>query len=261
VRLDSPIVLAVAGTLAIHVIFGVVADALVVLYPPVPDPPPAPRIEIVDIELPPIVKPPPPPVKPPEPERHDPPPPPKAAVQHVRAPEPPVEPPSAPPPPPNTPPDPEPGGAPVISEPDIAPAATGVGVAVGPRNTGHVGRGGTGTGTGGGSGSGAAELPKPMSVATIKTRAMPRGDYSYQEAKDYPLEAKQLGIEGKIRVKLVVDEHGAVKSAVLLNSLGHGLDELALRRANLIVFDPAKDTDDRPVTSVVVWTFDLTLPK
>ena len=39
------------------------------------------------------------------------------------------------------------------------PAATGVAVAKGPRNTGHVGRGGTGTGTGAGSGSGSADEP------------------------------------------------------------------------------------------------------
>jgi protein TonB len=258
VRWDSPFVLATAGTLAIHVILAVGGDALVVLYPPMPDPPPAPRIEIVDVEVPPIVKPPPPPAKkqveePVKPDLT------KPAVTHHVQPTEHVEPPPNVPPP--TTPDPEPsGGAPVITEPDIAPSATGVPVAKGPRNTGHVGRGGTGTGTGSGEGSGTAELP-PVSVATIKTRANPRGDFSYGLLKDYPTEAKQLGIEGQIRVKLIVDEHGAVKSATLLNRLGHGLDELALRQANLIVFDPAKDTDDRPVTSVVVWTFDLTLPK
>jgi hypothetical protein len=52
-----------------------------------------------------------------------------------------------------------------------------------------------------------------------------------------------------------------VKSAVLLNKLGHGLDELALERAKKIQFDPARDTDDKPVSSVVVWTFNMTLPK
>ena len=52
-----------------------------------------------------------------------------------------------------------------------------------------------------------------------------------------------------------------MKSAVLLNKLGHGLDELALARARQIEFEPARDTDDHPVTSVVVWTFNMTLPK
>jgi protein TonB len=143
--------------------------------------------------------------------------------------------------------------------PDVAPAATGVAVAKGPTAQ-RVGRGGAGTGTGAGSGSGTGEIAA-MSVATIKTRALPRGDYSYEESKDYPADARRLGIEGKIRVKLIVDDTGAVKSAQLLNKLGHGLDELALARATRIAFDPAKDTDDKPVASVVVWTFNMALPK
>ena len=252
--------LAVAGTLAIHLIIAVFFDALVVLYP-MHEEPPAPRLELVDVEVPPIVTPPPPPVPQAAP---IPAPAPAAHVAHVAHAAPAHVPEAAPvehvlqhPEP-----TPEPtGGAPVISEPDLAPSATGVGVAVGPRTTGHIGRGGHGGGTGTGTGAGSAVEMAPMSVATIKQRAMPRGDYSYQEAKDYPEEAKQLDIEGKIRVKLVVDEHGAVKSAVLLNRLGHGLDELALRRASSIVFDPARDSDDHPVASVVVWTFDMTLPK
>jgi TonB family protein len=101
-----------------------------------------------------------------------------------------------------------------------------------------------------------------MSVATIKKRALPKGDYGYFDAgKDYPAEARQLGIEGTIRVRLVVDETGVVKAKVLLNKLGHGLDELALERASRIQFTPAVDTDDKPVSSVVIWTFNMTLPK
>lgn len=99
------------------------------------------------------------------------------------------------------------------------------------------------------------------SIATIKTRAMPRGDFAYSLVKDYPSEAKQLGIEGKIRVKLIVDERGAVTAATLLNRLGYGLDEQAARRAKELIFDPARDTNDQPVRSVVIWTFEFTLPK
>jgi periplasmic protein TonB len=249
---EKPAVLAIAGTLAIHVLLVTFADAMVVLHPPIPDPPPAPKIEMVDVEVPPVVKP------PPE-KQPDVPPPPQTIVHHLAASHAPAPVASEPPPP--TPPPPDSGGAPVVTEDNIAPSATGVPVAVGRRTTGHVGRGGTGTGTAAGSGAGSADTPAPMSVATIKTRAMPRGDYSYEQEKEYPAEAKRLGIEGKIRVKLIVDENGRVKSATLLNRLGHGLDELALRRANAIQFAPAKDTDDRPVTSVVVWTFDLELPK
>jgi TonB family protein len=143
------------------------------------------------------------------------------------------------------------------------PSATGIPVVGGKRPGDAIGRGGTGTGNGAGSGAGpATELPKPVSIAVIKKNAMPKGDFGYIDAaKEYPPEAKALGIEGPIRVRLLVDETGKVKSAVLLNKLGHGLDELALAKAKEIEFEPARDTEDKAVSSTVIWTFRMTLPK
>lgn len=266
-RPDSPFVLAIAGTFALHLLLIMGADALIVLNPPELRRP-TPSVELVDIELPKELPPPPPPVQPPEPEPEPeakPPPPPDAPRPEPRvakAATPP--PPSAEPPPPPTDTPPDPGGAPTVAMPDIGPAATGVPVAPGPKNPGPIGRGGSGGGTGAGSGAGAGPelVPMPISIATIKTLALPKGDYGYLDIKkDYPPEAKRLGIEGAIRVRLTVDAQGKVKSAVLLNRLGHGLDELALSRAKQIEFEPAKDTEDRAVASVVVWTFTMTLPK
>jgi protein TonB len=100
-----------------------------------------------------------------------------------------------------------------------------------------------------------------VSIATIKTPAKPRGDYGFDAAKDYPPAAKQQGIEGQIKVRLLVDAQGKVAERRLLNKLGHGLDELALARAARFEFEPARDTDDRPVASTVIWTFTFTLPE
>jgi TonB family protein len=240
VRWDSPFVLAAAGTLAIHVILVTASDAIVVTHPAGRWVAP-PHVELVEVEVPPVVAPPPPPVAPPEP-----------APESKPAPRPRVA--RAEPVPS--------GGDEVVHMDDIAPAATGVGVAVGKRSTGHIGRGGTGGGTGAGSGAGSAELARPVSVAVIKTNAVPKGDYSYFGAgKDYPSEAKALGIEGPVKVALVIDEHGKVVSRALINKLGHGLDELAMERAGKLEFVPAKDTDDKPVVSQLTWTFTFTLPK
>jgi protein TonB len=261
--------MALAGTLAIHVILLVAADAMIYYHPYKPAPP-APRVELVQVEVPPIVKrePPAPVVREePKPQPRDEPSAPRPAAartQAIRTPAPSSEPPPVAPDTPLTPTtDSAPGGDQVVTLDDASPGGVGVPVAVGKRTTQHVGRGGSGGGTGAGSGSGAGDAaPPPVSVATIKKRALPRGDYAYFDAgKDYPPEARQLGIEGPIRVRLVVDDQGQVKSAVLLNKLGHGLDELALERAKKIQFDAARDTDDKVVTSVVVWTFNMTLPK
>lgn len=261
-RWDSPIVLVVSGTIAVHTLFLTFIDAAIVTHPP-------PKHEVAKhIEYIKIIKEPPPLPKPIVQARAEPPPikdtPKPRTRTTVREPvrqiqQPPQPPPTdVPPLPANVP----TGGEPTVQMPDIAPSATGVPVAVGKRNT-QIGRGGTGGGTGAGVGTGTADhAPPPVSVATIKQRALPKGDNSYFDAgKDYPAEARQLGIEGPIRVRLVVDDKGKVASAVLLNRLGHGLDELALDRAKKIEFDPAKDTDDKAVTSVVVWTFNMTLPK
>lgn len=196
-RWDSPFVLATAGTFAIHLVLLTAGDAIVAYNPP-KKPEPAPRIEVVDIEPPAVMKPPPPPViqepvvKPPDPE---------PVVEQkktvartqvrpaVRATEPP--PPTTTEPPPvasDTP----AGGEQVVQMENIAPSATGVGVAVGKRTSERVGRGGVGGGTGMGVGSGEAPPPAPRSVATIKKRAMPKGDYSYWSAgKDYPPEDRK----------------------------------------------------------------------
>lgn len=263
-RWDSPFVLSIAGTIAIHLLLLVAADAITV-YNPYRPAPPAPRIEMVEIEVPPaIVAEPPPPIAPVEPiKQPDPPPQPKVVAKtQVKAMPAIAEPPRTTEPPPTADPNGLPGGDQVVTLDSAQAGGIGVPVAVGKRTSERVGRGGQGGGTGAGSGSGAAEAPKPMSVATIKKRALPKGDYGYFDAgRDYPPEARQLGIEGPIRVRLLVDDKGKVVTRVLLNKLGHGLDELALKRAAEIQFEPALDTDDRPVSSVVIWTFNMTLPK
>jgi len=223
--------------------------------------PPAPRT--TPPKKPPPEPPKPPPTPPPTPAVKPPPTPPvrHRAVQHVQAqpprpetPEPPVPPPPGPPPAPGG------GDGEVFHLPDqTVPGDIPI-----PSGHGH-GHGGTGTGQGGGQGAGTGSgtaPPAPVSIAAIKTAAKPKGDYSYFGAgKDYPAEARRLGIEGVIRVRLLVDKTGKVSTRRLLNKLGHGLDELALARAATIEFEPARDEQDRPVASVVVWTFHFTLPK
>src|SRR5262249_26172671 len=151
---------------------------------------PPPKIDLIDIEVP--VKPaPPPPIEQPKvakslvkpaiapPARRVQSAPPKADPLPPQAPQAPVDE------------RPDPGGAPVYKMDDIAPGAVGTMQGAGTRK--EVGRGGTGTGTASGVGSG-SEPTRAVSVATIKTRAMPRGDYDYVSTKDYPAEARQLGI-------------------------------------------------------------------
>jgi|GEM_PF-6914673 len=170
------------------------------------------------------------------------------------------------PPPPDTPENPDP--APGIGTddqpyklPDPVPGGS-----FGTPKTGTQGpRSGAGTGGGGskrGHGKpGPPPPPKPVSIAAIKQRAMPIGNTDFIQEKDYPAAARQKGIQGQVKVKLVVNESGRVISRVLIKRLGYGLDQLALRYAKRLRFTPAVDTNDKRVASTVVWTFTFTLPK
>jgi len=55
----------------------------------------------------------------------------------------------------------------------------------------------------------------------------------------YTETARALGIEGKVRVEVTVDEEGRVVSVRVLQGLGHGLDEAAVEAARRASFEPA----------------------
>jgi protein TonB len=152
--------------------------------------------------------------------------------------------------------------APVWVMPDQGPGGT-VPVARGTPTTRRAGAGGAGTRTEGKSRRPRGRrTPIPVSVASIRKRPKPIGNTDFIDAhKDYPAEAKRQGIEGSIKVRLVVDAKGQVAEQKLVNRIGYGLDELALRLAKRLRFEPAIDTDGRAVAAVVVWTFHFTLPR
>jgi TonB family protein len=231
------------------------------------------EMEIVEVPPPPPVTPP-PPVPEPEPEPDT-------------APEPETAPPPEPPPPraqprvqprtetlqPPTPEPPAPGPvttsdapAPVVRLDGIAPGGIGaVPVAVGTPTSRKVGRGGTGTNTTGGgdgqTGATGAPVVAPVSIASIKKRAQPLNADIIDTRGMYTPDAKRLALEGQIKVRLVVDESGRVVQRRLLTKLGYGLDEAAMTKAAELRFEPAIDTNDKPVQSVVIWTFTFVMPE
>lgn len=258
-------VLAIVGAIALHVIAFVSFDA-VITYTPKRKIEIPPRIEMIDVSLP----------EPAPPKPAEPPPPSKAVEPPTPAPTPApakparvasAQPKSTPapttnePPPPSAPPSSASEGGHEqtynLPEGDVAESLG----KHGPKTDDRIGPRGKGSGAGPGDGSGSGAVAPIASIAAIKTLAKAKGDFSSFGDKDYPSEAKSLGIEGQIKVQLVVDETGHVKRKRLLTKLGHGLDELALARAATLLFEPALDTDGNPVTSVVVWTFDMAIPK
>jgi TonB family protein len=79
----------------------------------------------------------------------------------------------------------------------------------------------------------------------------------------YPRDAEALGIEGDVKLRVSLDEHGSVRELAVLSGLGHGLDqaaEHALR--SQCRFAPAIDSDENPMAYVIAsYTFHFELPR
>jgi protein TonB len=198
------------------------------------------------------VKPPPPPPPPPPPEKPKPPPPPPpprtlAKVGAETAKE------EAPPP--------EPAGADGFEDlggVSLGNAAGGAeGVALGTASKSAAGAAGSPTAkpttrkvqqltTAGGD-----ESRAPLVYATPKVRFIPKKE-------DYPMQARQAEIEGLVRVEVTIDETGKVIAARALNSLGYGLDEVAVNYAKKWLFEPAT-RGGKPVIGKKILPFRFSL--
>jgi TonB family protein len=77
----------------------------------------------------------------------------------------------------------------------------------------------------------------------------PNGD------ENYPPEAKRLGIEGFVRIKLGIDERGNVVYAKVVEKAGHGFDEAATKAMKQAKFNPARTSDGRAVPCSIIWTY------
>jgi protein TonB len=74
----------------------------------------------------------------------------------------------------------------------------------------------------------------------------------------YPEAARREGIEGDVRLELLVGERGEVAEVRVLQPAGHGFDEVAPAAARRIVFEPAQ-RGGRPVAVRIQWTLKFRL--
>lgn len=202
---------------------------------------------------------------PPEPEA---PPPPPPEVEAPPPPPPPPEPVAAPPPPPRP--------RPETPPPPPAPTPAAPPPLLGASMQGGVGLGGIAVPVGETSGvpasqqtervtrqAAARELeappPEPRRAAApecTEEASRPRPLSMPQPA--YTETARAAGIEGRVRVRVDVDESGAVANVVVLEGLGHGLDEAAIESVRGARFEPAVRCS-RPVSASFTISVRFTL--
>lgn len=78
----------------------------------------------------------------------------------------------------------------------------------------------------------------------VRKPVYPGGDKAYKafisNNLNYPAEAKENNIEGQVRLKYGISYKGEVTEVKVLNSLGYGCDEEAIRIVKLLKFDVPK---------------------
>lgn len=71
---------------------------------------------------------------------------------------------------------------------------------------------------------------------------------------DYPPAAKQLGIEGRVKLEVEIQTDGTVGGVRVVSGLGHGLDDAAVLALRKCRFQPA-ESGGRAVPTRIIYTY------
>jgi protein TonB len=216
------------------------------------------RPQTVEMEV--IERPPPPPPPVPEVKPPEPPPPPKPVVRRVvvKAPRP-----EAPPPPPNQEPPPTPPPEPTpptfgVTMDSVVTGDSPVAVPVGStlmtkdRTPGRPAPPAP---------VAVAEAPSFAPVAETSIGEFPHVIHEEKATSYYPSDARRMGFEGRVVLKVGIDRHGAVRSVRVVKKAGYGFDEAAIRAMWKFTFTPARTRDGQPVDFLITYGITFQTPE
>jgi protein TonB len=78
---------------------------------------------------------------------------------------------------------------------------------------------------------------------------------------EFPPDLSRMGIEGVVIAKLYIDDNGDVKRVKIVESAGHGLDELAKNALKQFKFSPARTSDGKAVPVNITYKYTFELPQ
>jgi periplasmic protein TonB len=100
--------------------------------------------------------------------------------------------------------------------------------------------------------------PDPNAFAPVEDNLIAQHAAVLSEVvADYPPEAKRLGIEGRVILRVAIDRKGNVRWTKVIRSAGHGMDEAAMQALAKSRFRPARTVDGRLVDQVITWKYDF----
>jgi protein TonB len=69
---------------------------------------------------------------------------------------------------------------------------------------------------------------------------------------EYPESARRAGIQGRVLVQLHIDERGVPSDIKVMEGIGGGCDEAAVRAVRSSRFTPARDASGKLVSSTLI---------
>lgn len=97
--------------------------------------------------------------------------------------------------------------------------------------------------------TGGPPVPEP-GITPVKIISKPHARYTDS--------ARSAGVQGTIRLAVLLGANGQIMHILMLRGLGYGLDEQAIRAASQIVFQP-KTKDGVPVSTVVTIEYGFSI--
>jgi TonB family protein len=117
-------------------------------------------------------------------------------------------------------------------------ASTGFGNGTAIPAAGGNGRGGTRTVQSGGFGAAVVEADKPKQTGSTAAAVQPI-EITFKPKAEYTAEGRALKIEGEVVVAVIFKANGEIVVQNVVQGLGHGLDEMAVKAAKQIKYKPA----------------------
>jgi protein TonB len=94
-------------------------------------------------------------------------------------------------------------------------------------------------------------------VADIYIAEMPRILHEVNSADIYPPEARKMGLEGKVVLKVGIDAKGNVVQVRVISKAGNGFDEAARNALRQFKFSPARTSDGQAVDYSLTYTYEF----
>jgi len=100
-----------------------------------------------------------------------------------------------------------------------------------------------------------AEAPSFAPAAETSIGEFPRTIHEEKGDGYYPTDARRMGLEGQVVLRVGIDRRGNIRSVRVIRRAGYGFDEAATRALWKFRFTPARTREGEAVDFLITYTY------